>query len=135
MREMSFDYYYDEQSESFRFLRVPRSVSYTHLGIPYSTITGFYAKGYDKMKLSTLKTLARFFGVSTDYLGRDEITDPNYGLTVPEAPALAPDEYQLLDDYRTFNDEGKEKIRDYIADLKDNPKYKKCSESRLDKKA
>ncbi len=104
-------------------------------GIPYSTITGFYAKGYDKMKLSTLKTLARFFGVSTDYLGRDEITDPNYGLTVPEAPALAPDEYQLLDDYRTFNDEGKEKIRDYIADLKDNPKYKKCSESRLDKKA
>ena len=24
MREMSFDYYYDEQSESFRFLRVPR---------------------------------------------------------------------------------------------------------------
>ena len=104
-------------------------------GIPYSTITGFYAKGYDKMKLSTLKTLARLFGVSTDYLGRDEITDPNYGLTVPEAPALAPDEYQLLDDYRTFNDEGKEKIRDYIADLKDNPKYKKCSESRLDKKA
>ena len=105
-------------------------------GIPYSTITGFYAKGYDKMKLSTLKTLARFFGVSTDYLGRDEITDPNYGLTVPEAPALAPDEYQLLDDYRTFNDEGKEKIRDYIADLKDNPKYKKCSEiPRLDKKA
>ena len=87
------------------------------------------------MKLSTLKTLARFFGVSTDYLGRDEITDPNYGFPAPKAPALAPDEHQLLDDYRTFNDEGKEKIRDYVADLKDNPKYKKCSESRLDKEA
>lgn len=104
-------------------------------GIPYSTITGFYAKGYDKMKLSTLKTLARFFGVSTDYLGRDEITDPNYGLTAPEAPALTPDEHQLVEDYRTFNDEGKEKIRDYVSDLKCNAKYKKCPESRLDKEA
>ena len=29
-------------------------------GIPYSTITGFYAKGYDRMKLSTLKRYPRF---------------------------------------------------------------------------
>lgn len=104
-------------------------------GIPYSTITGFYAKGYDRMKLSTLKTLADCLGVTIDYLGRDEITDPNYGLTAPEAPALAPDERQLVEDYRTFNNEGKEKIRDYVSDLKGNAKYKKCSESRLDKEA
>lgn len=104
-------------------------------GIPYSTITGFYAKGYDRMKLSTLKTLADCLGVTIDYLGRDEITDPNYGLTAPEAPALAPDERQLVEDYRTFNNEGKEKIRDYVSDLKGISKYKKCSESRLDKEA
>lgn len=104
-------------------------------GIPYSTITGFYAKGYDRMKLSTLKTLADCLGVTIDYLGRDEITDPNYGFTAPEAPALAPDERQLVEDYRTFNNEGKEKIRDYVSDLKGNAKYKKCSESRLDKEA
>lgn len=104
-------------------------------GIPYSTITGFYAKGYDRMKLSTLKTLADCLGVTIDYLGRDEITDPNYGLTASKAPALAPDEHQLVEDYRTFNDEGKEKIRDYVSDLKGNAKYKKCSESRLDKEA
>lgn len=104
-------------------------------GIPYSTITGFYAKGYDRMKLSTLKTLADCLGVTIDYLGRDEITDPNYGLTAPKAPALAPDEHQLVEDYRTFNDEGKEKIRDYVSDLKGNAKYKKCPESRLDKEA
>lgn len=104
-------------------------------GIPYSTITGFYAKGYDRMKLSTLKTLADCLGVTIDYLGRDEITDPNYGLDAPEVPALAPDEHQLVEDYRTFNDEGKEKIRDYVSDLKGISKYKKCSESRLDKEA
>lgn len=104
-------------------------------GIPYSTITGFYAKGYDRMKLSTLRTLADCLGVTIDYLGRDEITDPNYGLTAPEAPAFTPDEHQLVEDYRTFNDEGKEKIRDYVSDLKGNAKYKKCPESRLDKEA
>ena len=104
-------------------------------GIPYSTITGFYAKGYDRMKLSTLKTLADCLGVTIDYLCDEAITDPNYGLTAREAPALAPDEHQLVEDYRTFNDEGKEKIRDYVSDLKGNAKYKKCPESRLDKEA
>ena len=50
-------------------------------------------------------------------------------------PALSADEQQLIDDYREFNDEGKEKVRDYVADLADNPKYKKCSEPVLDKQA
>lgn len=104
-------------------------------GIPYSTITGFYAKGYDRMKLSTLKTLADCLGVTIDYLGRDEITDPNYGLTSASSAFLAVDETQLVEDYRSMNDEGKEKVRDYVADLKDNPKYKKCSQSRMDKEA
>lgn len=104
-------------------------------GIPYTTIIGFYAKGYEGTRMSTVKTLAHFFGVSTDYLIRDEVDNPNYGLTAPEAPAFAPDEHQLINDYRTFNDEGKEKIRDYVSDLKGNAKYKKCSESRLGKEA
>lgn len=106
-------------------------------GIPYSTITGFYAKGYDKMKMSTLKTLADCLNVSVDYLVRDEITDPHYGLSSPAAPVsdLTADETQLIDDYREFNAKGKEKVRDYVADLADNPKYKKCSESRLEKQA
>lgn len=104
-------------------------------GIPYSTITGFYAKGYDRMKLSTLKTLAECLGVTIDYLGRDEITDPNYGLSAPADPVLAPDERRLVTDYRAFNEEGKEKIRDYVADLADNPKYKKCANPSLDQEA
>ena len=104
-------------------------------GIPYTTIIGFYSKGYEGTRMSTVKALAHFFGVSTDYLIRDEITDPNYGLTAPEAPVLAPDERQLVEDYRAFNDEGKEKIRDYVSDLKANAKYKKCPESFLDEEA
>lgn len=87
--------------------------------------------------MSTVRGLAHFFGVSTDYLITDEITDPHYGLSSPAALVsdLTADETQLIDDYREFNAEGKEKVRDYVADLADNPKYKKCSESRLEKQA
>ena len=104
-------------------------------GVPYTTIIGFYAKGYEGTRMSTVKSLAHFFNVSTDYLIRDEITDPNYGLSAPADPVLAPDERQLVTDYRAFNEEGKEKVRDYVADLADNPKYKKCANPSLDQEA
>ena len=104
-------------------------------GVPYTTIIGFYAKGYEGTRMSTVKSLAHFFNVSTDYLIRDEITDPNYGLSAPADQVLAPDERQLVTDYRAFNEEGKETVRDYVADLADNPKYKKCANSSLDQEA
>ena len=44
-------------------------------GIPYTTIDGFYKKGCDNIKLSTLTRLASFFGVSLDYLVNGEITN------------------------------------------------------------
>lgn len=37
-------------------------------GIPYTTIDGFYKKGCDNVKLSTLQKLAKYFGVTLDYL-------------------------------------------------------------------
>lgn len=106
-------------------------------GIPYTTIIGLYSKGYEGARMSTVRGLAHFFGVSTDYLITDEITDPHYGLSSPAAPvpALSADEQQLITDYREFNAEGKEKVRDYVADLADNPKYKKCSEPVMGKQA
>lgn len=48
---------------------------------------------------------------------------------------LSSDEEKLIKDYRSFNDEGKEKIRDYVADLSDSPRYKKCSEISIEKHA
>jgi transcriptional regulator with XRE-family HTH domain len=36
--------------------------------IPYTTIDGWYKKGYEKIRLSTLKQLASFFSVTLDYL-------------------------------------------------------------------
>lgn len=37
-------------------------------GIPYTTIDGFYKKGTDNIKLSTLRKLADYFDCSLDYL-------------------------------------------------------------------
>lgn len=42
-------------------------------GIPYNTIVGFYTKGYHNMKLSNLRRLADFFGVSADVLSDDSV--------------------------------------------------------------
>ena len=40
-------------------------------GIPYTTIDGFYKKGADNIKLSTLKKLAECLKCSLDYLVDD----------------------------------------------------------------
>ena len=37
-------------------------------GVPYTTIDGFYKKGWENVKLSTLLKLAAYFEVSVDYL-------------------------------------------------------------------
>ena len=80
-------------------------------GIRDTTIIGFYSKGYEGARMSTIKTLSHYFGVSTDYMIRDEITDPNYGLSPLSSSDLSEDETQLVEDYRNLNDQGQEYIR------------------------
>lgn len=43
-------------------------------GIPYTTIDGFYKKGCDNTKLSTLVRLSEYFGVSLDFLINGEVS-------------------------------------------------------------
>lgn len=103
--------------------------------IPYSTLTSLYNKDFKKAKLPTIEAICNVFGVTLDYLCRDEITDPNYGISPLSSSDLSEDETQLVEDYRSLNDEGKEKARDYLADLTSLPKYKKCSQPVMDKQA
>ena len=44
-------------------------------GIPYTTIDGFYKKGADNAKLSTLKKLCAYFGCSLDFLADDSVIE------------------------------------------------------------
>lgn len=50
-------------------------------GIPYTTIDGWYKKGVSDLKLSTLKKLTSFFGLSLDYWLDDDIEE------IKKAPA------------------------------------------------
>lgn len=42
-------------------------------GVPYTTIDGFYKKGSENAKLSTLKKLCSYFNCSLDYLADDTV--------------------------------------------------------------
>ena len=44
-------------------------------GVPYTTIDGFYKKGSDNAKLSTLKKLCAYFECTLDYLADDNIQE------------------------------------------------------------
>lgn len=46
-------------------------------GIPYTTIAGFYEKGTNNVKLSTLKKLAVYFQCSIDFLVSNNIENEN----------------------------------------------------------
>lgn len=85
--------------------------------IPYTTIVGLYKKGFERMKLSTLKSLASFFDVSIDYLVYDNVTAPNKKITNQEN--------ELLAKFRELNVDGRDKVFEYVEDLTENPKYKK----------
>lgn len=71
-------------------------------------------------------------------LGIAQLMEKHPNLLLPASDGLvisSKDECQLIEDYRAFNDEGKEKIRDYVADLKCNAKYKKRAKPIMDKEA
>lgn len=54
---------------------INKSILSKESGIPYTTIAGFYTKGTDNVKLSTLRKLSSYLGCSIDYLADDDNTD------------------------------------------------------------
>ena len=79
-------------------------------GIPYTTIDGFYKKGYENIRLGTLRKIATFFDVSLDFLV--------YGKEREITPAQ-----QLAMMCAKLNDTGQAKAIEYIEDLTENEKY------------
>ena len=80
-------------------------------GIPYTTIDGFYKKGTDNIKLSTLKKLSSYFGCSLDYLADDDIPEENTTHTI--AAHFDGDE---------FTEEQIERIKAFAAFIKSEDK-------------
>lgn len=94
--------------------------------IPYSTIDNLWKKGYDNIKLSTLKKLSDYFNVSLDFLVRDELENDEPIIKKAPTEQLGESDFQkrrLLHNYDKLNQTGKDKLVDYSDDLKCNPKY------------
>ena len=84
--------------------------------IPYTTIDGWYKKGYEGLKLTTLRKLSGFFGTSLDFWASDNVTPPA-ATSARELFAGEKDEIQLLSDYRMLNEGTKNLARGIIKGL------------------
>lgn len=79
---------------------INKSVLSKESGIPYTTIDGFYKKGADNIKLSTLKGLASYFQCSLDYLVDDSNDESSMTLAAHfDGEEYTPDE---LDEIKKF---------------------------------
>lgn len=96
------------------------------MGITKSAYCG-YETGKRQPDVAKIKQLARILNISGDVLLEtgfgNEKDDPN--------SLLGAQEQQLLIFFRLLNDEGKEKVIDYISDLVDTRKYKKPAPHRM----
>lgn len=77
-------------------------------GIPYTTIDAWYKKGYEGLKLTTLRKLASYFNTTLDYWILDEITDPNYGKS--SGFKVEYTEMEHIKKYRSLDDPGRSHI-------------------------
>ncbi len=85
-------------------------------GIPYTTIVHFYTNGYENVKLSTLLRLCEYFGVTLDYLVKEDI---------PPAVVISHEEQSLLTIYRCMNQEGRQTLMTTAKSLAANPDLQK----------
>lgn len=94
--------------------------------IPYSTIDNLWKKGYDNIKLSTLKKLSDYFNVSLDFLVRDELENDEPIIKKAPTEQLGESDFQkkrLIHNYDKLNTKGKEMLANYSDDLASMPKY------------
>ncbi len=117
-----------EFKDRLRQLRIARGYSQISLaealGVSKSTI-GSYETGDRKPSYDGQAKIAEFFHVSVDYLrGSDEplMFSPEYIAMMQD-----PDMMNLLDQFYQLNDEGKEKVLEYISDLVASGRYIKNS--------
>ena len=77
-------------------------------GIPYTTIDGWYKKGYEGMKLTTLCKLASFFDTSLDFWASDQ----------PFEDTMIDEKIRwFVKQYRLLSDEDRDLIKHMIRSL------------------
>lgn len=87
-------------------------------GVPYTTIDGFYKKGYENTKISTIRKIASALDVTLDYLVDERITDEaSLVQTAEKAPSGLPEEaFKVAKDYSQLDLPGKNVVKVVIAE-------------------
>lgn len=82
-------------------------------GVPYTTIDGFYKKGYENTKISTIRKIASALNVSLDYLIDDNISDESYQAPKTEnAPSdLSEEAKKIAKDYDKLDARGRGAVK------------------------
>ena len=93
--------------------------------IPYTTIDNWYKRGYDGLKLTTLKKLSAFFGVSLDFWIQEKIPIKAKKSSEP-TDIDSEDLHPLLAIFYELNPQGQEHLMEYAENIASMPKYKKC---------
>ncbi len=81
--------------------------------IPYTTIDNWYKRGYEGLKLATVRKIATFFDTTLDYWFLDDVTDENYGKS--SGFKVSYNEMKHIEKYRTLDTYGQETV-DMILD-------------------
>ena len=73
-------------------------------GVPYTTIDSFYKKGYENVKLSTLKKLSAYFLVPLDYWADDDSwIEQEKPVTISD-DGLSPKKRALIESIKNLDD-------------------------------
>lgn len=81
-------------------------------GIPYSTVVGWYKKGYEGLKLTTLRKLSDYFNTVLDYWINEDEIDPNYWKT--NGFIVNGDEMGHIQKYRLLDHFGQKAVDDLL---------------------
>ena len=71
-------------------------------GVPYTTIDGFYKKGSENAKLSTLKKLCSYFDCSLDYFADDNVNEPRTMAAHFDGDEYTEEEITKIKEYAAF---------------------------------
>lgn len=70
-------------------------------GVPYTTIDGFYKKGADNAKLSTLRKLCNYLECSLDYLADDSTPEESKTIAAhKDGEDFTPEELKKIEEYK-----------------------------------
>lgn len=116
-----------EKALSYRNMR-PIDISH-RTGIAESTISQ-YRSGYSKPKNDRLALIANVLDINPAWLmGCDVPMERPVGIAIQEPSSLSPQETELVRVFRSFNNEGREKVMDYVRLLERDGSYIKNNEN------